>query len=150
MADVSVPSLLLFIASIVIAAGVAGVLVDTVTGISGALDDRGADLSKEVRTDVEVISDEGTDVYDEGAGNLTVYVKNTGLRTVPSTVDAVDVLLDGRYQTSTSMYVVSGDDWAPGEVVQLSVTGLSLTTGDHHLTVIVDGDEEVFRFRHEA
>jgi len=150
MADVSVPSLLLFIASIVIAAGVAGVLVDTVTGISGALDDRGTDLSQQIRTDVEVISDENTDVYDEGAGNLTVYVKNTGSRELPASTAVVDVLIDGQYQSSTELFVVDGTDWTPGSVVQLSVTGLSLSTGDHRLMLAVNGDEEAFRFRHEA
>lgn len=146
MADVSVPSLILFVASIVVAAGVAGVLIDTVSGISGALDDRGADLAQEVRTDVEVISDGGGDVYDEGNANLTVYVKNTGSRTIPADPAAVDVIVDGRYQTGVTLFALDGDDWRPSDVVQLSVD-VSLPAGDHRLLLVVDGDEEVFTFR---
>jgi flagellar protein FlaG len=144
VADISMPSLILFIASIVIAAGVAGVLVDTVTGISSALDDRGADLSTEVRTDVEVISDPESGVYD--GQNLTLYVKNTGLRTLPPSADAVDVLVDGTYQTEVTLTIVDGDDWRPHNVAELTVSGLSLPAGDHRVKLVVDGDEEVFEF----
>lgn len=146
MADVSVPSLILFVASIVIAAGVAGVLIDTVSGISGALDDRGADLAKEVRTDVEVISDGGSDLYDAESTNLTVYVKNTGSRTIPADPAVFDVIIDGQYQSSVSMLVVDGDAWRPSNVVQLSID-VSLSSGDHRVLLAVDGDEEVFTFR---
>jgi flagellar protein FlaG len=145
VADISVPSLILFIASIVIAAGVAGVLVDTVSGISSALDDRGADLSQEVRTDIEVISDPEAGVYD--GNNITLYVKNTGLRTIPASADAVDVMVDGVYQTNVTVSVVDGTEWRPHDVVELTIGGQSsLADGDHRVKLVIDGDEEVFEF----
>jgi len=151
MADVSVPSLILFIASIVIAAGVAGVLIDTVTGISGALDDRGADVADNIRTDIEVISDAESDVYDDGAGTVTLYVKNTGRRTLPATGETFDVILDAEYRTNVSVSVVDGggDEWSPHGVVAVTIEDLSLDQGDHRVTLTVDGDEETFRFNSE-
>jgi flagellar protein FlaG len=148
MADVSIPSLILFIASMVVAAGVAGVLVDTVSGISGALDDRGADMAKEIRTDIEIISDPEGGVYDSDADDLTLYVKNTGLRPIPADPAVVDVLVNGTYRTDVTVSVVDGTDWRPQHVVKLTVTDVSLPGGeDHWVKVVIDGEEETFEFR---
>jgi len=151
MADVSVPSLILFIASIVIAAGVAGVLIDTVTGISGALDDRGADVAENIRTDIEIISDSESNVYNDGSGDLTLYVKNTGRRTIPATGESFDVIVNAQYQTDVSVSVADGgSEWTPHGVVEVTIGGLDLTSGeDHRVRLTVDGDEETFRFNYE-
>jgi flagellar protein FlaG len=147
VADVSVPSLILFIASIVIAAGVAGVLIDTVTGISGALDDRGADVAENIRTDVEIISSAESSVYNETEGTVTLYVKNTGRRTLPATGETFDVIVDAQYRTNVSVSIADGsDEWTPHGVVEVQIGDLSLNDGDHRVTLTVDGDEEIFRF----
>ncbi|WP_396612953.1 CARDB domain-containing protein [Haloferax sp. S1W] len=147
MADISVPSLILFIASIVVAAGVAGVLIDTVTGISSSVDERGGDVSTDIRTDIEVISDpEGGGLYDDANDNLSVYIKNTGLRTLPASSGGFDVIVDAQYQTNVTVTVVDGSEWRPSNVVRVDI-GVALNSGDHRLKVVVDGDEEVFEFR---
>lgn len=148
MADVSIPSMILFIASIVVAAGVSGVLVDTVGGISNALDDRGADLAKEVRTDVEIISDPESGVYNQsGAQNVTLYVKNTGLRELPANSGTVDVFVDGEYRSDVTVTIVDGSEWRPHRVANVSVSVGSLSGGDHRVKLVVDGEEETFEFR---
>lgn len=148
MADVSVPSLILFIASIVIAAGVAGVLIDTVTGISGALDDRGADVAKNIATEFEVISNSEGNVYSNDT--ITLYVKNTGRRTLPATNQTFDVIVDAEYRTNVTVTLVDGegdpDEWTPHGVVRVEIGAPGLGDGDHRVTLIVDGDEETFRF----
>jgi flagellar protein FlaG len=147
MADVSVPSLILFIASIVVAAGVSGVLIDTVTGISGALDDQGADVAENIRTDIEVISSSDGNVYD--GANITLYVKNTGRRTIPATAETFDVIVDAQYRTNVTVTTVDGSDpdsWAPHDVVRIDIGDSDLNSGDHQVTLTVDGDEETFRF----
>ncbi len=147
MAEVSVPSLIIFIASIVVAAGVAGVLVNTVSGISNALDDRGVDVARDVRTDTQIISDSGGPVYDDGTGTLTLLVKNTGLRTLPADAAAYDVIVDARYRTNVTVVTVyGGTEWQPNRVVEVEVGDLALDSGDHRVKFVVDGDEEVFRF----
>lgn len=147
MAEVSVPSLIIFIASIVVAAGVAGVLVNTVSGISNALDERGVDVARDVRTDTEIISDSGGPVYDDQNDTLTLLVKNTGLRTLPADAAAYDVIVDARYRTNVTVVTVyGGTEWRPNRVVEVEVGDLALDAGDHRVKFVVDGDEEVFRF----
>jgi len=152
MADVSVPSLILFIASIVIAAGVAGVLIDTVAGISGALDDRGADVAENIRTDIEIISSSDSNVYDNGSNSISLYVKNTGRRTLPATGQTFDVIVDAQYRADVNVNVVDGNsgEWTPHGVVNVTIQNIDLTegSGDHDVTLTVDGDEENFRFNY--
>jgi flagellar protein FlaG len=147
MAEISVPTLILFIASIVIAAGVAGVLIDTVSGISNAVDDRGGDVSKSIKTDAEIISDPEAGVYDDVNNTLTLYVKNTGIRTLPADSATVDLFVDGQYQTSLTLTVVSGSEWSPNAVAEIVVSDVSLLAGDHRVKLVVDTDEETFEFR---
>lgn len=150
MADVSAPTLILFIASLVIAAGVSGVLINTVTDISSALDDRGADVSNNIRTDVEIISDSDPDTYDADNGTLTLYVKNTGSRSLPATSQTFDVIVDAQYRTNVTVTIADGEStWRPHGVVEVVVGDLSLSSGDHRATFVVDGDEETFQFNYK-
>jgi flagellar protein FlaG len=151
MASVSVSHLILFIASIVVAASVAGVFTSTIDQISGAIDDQGLHVSDDIRTDVEIISDNGTGacVYDcDGNGNLTLLVKNVGSSRLPADADQVDVLIDSDYQPpgDVSLELVdSTDEWGRTDVVRLEIDQ-SIGSGDHRAKVIVNGDEEVFEF----
>lgn len=148
MADVSAPSLILFIASLVIAAGVAGVLIDTVSGISNALDERGGDVAENIRTDIEIISDSEAGVYNDTENTVTLLMKNTGRRTLPAAGGTFDVIIDSEYRTNVTVTVVDGSsDWQPHGVVRVTVSEVSLSSGDHRAKVIVDGDEEIFKFR---
>ena len=147
MADVSAPTLILFIASLVIAAGVSGVLINTVTDISSALDDRGADVSNNIRTDVEIISASDSNVYNATNDTLTLYVKNTGTRTLPATAETFDVIVDAQYRTNVTVSIADGNSaWGPHGVVKIVVGGLDLDAGDHRATFVVDGDEETYQF----
>jgi len=148
MASVSSETLILFIASILVAASVAGTMTNGVTRLSGALGDRSIDVSHEIRTDVQIISDPASStIYDGGTGNVTLLVKNTGSQRLATDPKTIDVLIDGQYESNVSTQVVDGTDWSVGNVVQLNVTGVPLSTGDHRAIVIVNGDREVLEFR---
>lgn len=147
MASVSASHLIIFIASILVAASVAGTITSTVGQLSGAVDDLGVDASQEVRTDVEIISDSGADVYDrDGNGNITLYVKNTGSQRLPADGTGVDVIVDGAYWTDIGFTVVDGDYWRPGNVIRMEISAPDLSTGDHRVQVTINGDKEVFEF----
>ena len=129
MASVSVSHMILFIASIVIAASVVGVFTDSVTRVSQAIDDRGLSVSENVRTDVEVISDSGSsEVYRANAGEdsddiVVLHVKNTGTETLPAESDRIEVFVDGRYESNVTVELLDGaETWAPGEVIKLTIT----------------------------
>jgi flagellar protein FlaG len=153
MASVSVSHMILFIASMVIAASVAGVFTTSVDRLSEAIDDQGLQISDNVRTDVEIISDNGTGacVYDCGGdGRLQLLLRNVGSRDIPAQPGQIDVLLDGRFVPASDMDVTllgGATTWGPSEVVRLNVTRPGLASGDHRAKVIVTGDEEVFQFR---
>jgi flagellar protein FlaG len=153
MASVSISHMILFIASMIIAASVAGVFTSSVDQLSGAIADQGLEVSDSVRTNIEIISDNGTGacVYNcEGSGNLTLLVKNTGSRDLPAESDRIDVLVDNRFQPSDriGVTVLGGDTvWRPNGVVRVNVSVPDLGSGDHRAKVVVNGDEEVFEFR---
>ena len=150
MASVSASHLILFIASVLVAASVAGTITTTVQDLSNAITDEGVDVTNEVRTDIEIISDSGAPVFDRGGnGNVTLLIKNTGTRRLPADTTGIDVLLDGRLQADITLTVVDSEDpevWSPGDVAELQISAPGLESGDHRVQVTVRGDEEVFRF----
>ena len=149
MASVSITHLVLFIASLLVAASVAGVLTDEVGRLSEAINDQGLDATKEVRTDVEIISDSGSpgSIYDPGTQNITIYVKNTGSEQLVASPDGLDVFVDGEYQTNLNVTVLDGTTWNANDVARVRIYRPSgLSAGDHRIKVIVNGDEEVFEF----
>jgi flagellar protein FlaG len=153
VASVSVSTLIIFIASMLVAATVAGALVTGVDRISGSVTEKSLDTSQEVRTDLTIISDAGSDaVYDESGGNgtVTVLVKNTGSTNLDATADQVDVLVDGQYVPSRDLNVTSLEgeplDWRTGSVVRIEIER-TLDAGDHRVQVSANGDDEVLRFR---
>lgn len=149
MASVSVSHLILFIASLVIAASVAGTLVVNVDQISNAFADQSEATSEEIAADVTVISDTGSDaMYD--TGTVTVLVKNTGSSTLVPHPDRIDLLIDGQYTSASAMNVsvvsAATDDWPPGAVIEITADH-TLDDGDHRVTVRVPGDETTISFR---
>lgn len=148
MASTSITHLILFIASLIVAASVAGVLTTEVGRVSDALSDQGLDTSHEIRADFEIISDSGSsNVYDTSTDNVTLYLKNTGSTRLGGGSTDFDVILDGTYHPNLQVTVLDDEIWGPGDVVRLSVHAPDLESGDHRIKVIVDGDEEVFEFR---
>ncbi|WP_254273039.1 CARDB domain-containing protein [Haloarcula marina] len=149
MAGVSASHLILFIASMMVAASVAGVFTDTIGQLSSAVSEQGLDVSSDVRTDIEIISDSGSDaIYDsDGNGNITLHVKNTGSEDLAADPTQIDLFVDGQYVSAYEVTVVGGDTtWRPGSVVRLEISR-SLSAGDHRVKLVVNGDEEVFEFR---
>jgi flagellar protein FlaG len=150
MASVSVSHLIIFIASLLVAASVAGTMTTGVDRLTGAIDDESLDLEKTVRSDIEVISDPASPVYNQsGEENITLLVKNTGSNTLPVDPGAFDVLVDGQYRVDVTVTPVTADEhsWHSSEVVQVEISAPGLTAGDHRARLIVGGDEEVFTFR---
>jgi len=151
MASVSASHLILFIASMMIAASVAGVFTETIGSLSGAISEQGLDVSSDVRTDIEIISDSGSDnVYDsDGNGNITLHLKNTGSEGLAAEAGQMDVFVDGTFITDVSVSRAGGSGvaWDPGDVVRVEISVGSLSAGDHRVKVIVNSDEEVFEFR---
>ena len=147
MASVSASHLIIFIASMMIAASVAGVFTDSVGQLSNALSEQGLDVSKDVRTDVEIISDAGSSAIYDGS-TVTIHVKNTGTERLAPVPEQLDIFVNGTFMTDYTVTLEpdGGASWQPGSVVRVDVAVGAMATGDHRVKVIVNGDEEVLRF----
>ena len=155
MASVSASHLIIFIASLVIAAGVVGTLTTGVDRVSSAIDDRSLDVTQQVRMDMAIISDPSNVPYDTaetGTNNLSVHVRNTGSQGVPIEASAVDVVLNGQFIGNDNIAVEDANNpgsgvWRSGEVVEIIITDDSVdTTGDNRLILTVNEDQETFEF----
>lgn len=150
MASVSVSHMILFIASILVAASVVGVFTDSISQVSEAIDQRGMSVSENVRTDIEIISDSGsTAVYDEQDNAITIHIKNTGSERLTARADQIDLFVNGKYQSPDDMEVTlvgGATTWGPGEVAKVRILDQGTLTGDQRVKVIVNQDEEVFEF----
>ena len=150
MSSTSISSLILFIAAMIVAAGVAGTLVTTVTDVSSSVSTQTGNTADAIDTDIAIISDAGSDaVYDEDDDTVTLYVKNTGEKTLASDGAGLDVLVDGEYVSSEDLEIeIHGDDhWRPGAVAELKIDR-TLETGEEHRAVVTKNDSRaVFEFR---
>ena len=168
MASVPVSHLILFVASLVIAAGVVGTVTTGVDRVSSAVDDGSLDATEQLRTDVTVISDPNAGVYDSGAGDagtVTLLIKNTGTQRLAPDGSGIDVVFDGSFVRPNAMEgeVVSVDGataWDRGDVLELTIDldaaevdalgGDDGESTDHRVHLTVNGDEELFQFRVEG
>ena len=155
MASVSASHLIIFIASLVIAAGVVGTLTTGVDRVSSAIDDRSLDVTQQVRMDMAIISDPSNTPYDTaetGTNNLSVHVRNTGSQGVPIEASAVDVVLNGQFIGNDNIAVEDANNpgsgvWRSGEVVEIVITDNSVKeTGTNRLVLTVNEDQETFEF----
>lgn len=149
MAGVSASHLIIFIASMMVAASVVGVFTDSVNQLSNAISEQGVDVSSDVRSDIEIISDSGSAaIYNtSGNENITLHLKNTGTEQLPARGDRLDIFVNGVYQADVTVTLL-GDagTWNAGDVVRVEIPE-PLDPGDHRVKIIVNSDEEVFEFR---
>ena len=151
MSSASMSSLILFIAAMLIAAGVAGTLVTNVNDISSSIDTHSGDVREKIDTDIEIISDPGSDQRIDDQ-IITLYVKNTGEGSLSSEPGGFDVLVNGRYISSAdlSISILDGDSWRSGGVVELEIDAEVPfdENSEHRITVTVNGDREEYEFYH--
>jgi len=155
MASVSASHLIIFVASIVIAAGVVGTLTTGVERVSSSIDDGSLDVSQQISMDMAIISDPSNpDIND---GTLTIHVRNTGSQEVPREPSGIDVVLNGQFITEDDLTVRDansedeGGVWRPNEVIEIEieVENSDELEGDNRLFLTVFGDEELFEFHYE-
>jgi len=149
MASVSASHLIIFVASLVIAAGVVGTLTTGVERVSSSIDDGSLDVSQQISMDMAIISDPSEPQTGEDNDELTINVRNTGSQ--PVAIDdnsQVDIVLNGQFISDFDIENRNGDDgiWRPGEVIEIEMEDLDNLEGDNRLLLTVYGDEELFEF----
>lgn len=156
MSGESISGLILFIAAMLVAAGVAGTLVVSVSDISGSIDTHSDNLRDTIETDVTIISDAGSSaVYNDtdGEERIVLLVKNTGDRTLPADGSGLDVLVNGEYVvvSAANVSVIGSEStsWRPGEVVRLEIPVEepdAIESNENRVLVHVDGASAEFEF----
>jgi len=147
MASVSASHLIIFVASLVIAAGVVGTLTTGVERVSSSIDDGSLDVSQQIRMDMSVISDSGADFNSDD--DLVIYVRNTGSQSVPIETSAFDIVLNGNFVAAFEVVDANEEEetvWRPGEVVEITIDDSNVDSGDNRLFLTVNSDEELFEF----
>lgn len=151
MASVSVSHLIIFIASLIVAAGVAGTLTAGVERVSNAVEDGSIDVSQQVRTDIDVVSDPENPTLDAN-DNVTVYVRNTGSQGIFIQPESIDMVLNGDFIPNSEFTVTdaNGDRTTArtGDVMAVEINNDNnyINNGDNRLYITVNSDEEVYEF----
>ncbi|NGM70149.1 flagellin [Natronolimnobius sp. AArcel1] len=160
MASVPASHIILFVASMIVAAGIAGTVVLEVDNLSNAIETSGSNVAEEIETDIAVASDERHpgSIYDEEENNVTILVKNVGSSSLEADTSTIDLLLDGRYVSSDATTVervdVEASSWRPGGVIEATIDLEEANlveedeslTGDTEVTAIVKDNEDSVAF----
>lgn len=160
MSGVSVSHAIMFIASMVVAAGVAGVLVAGVGQVGDSIADRSADTSKQIETDFEIISDPNAEeelyeLNEDNSDEVKLLLKNIGSTDLVADEQKISILVDGRLAENFDVKPTEGDEiiWETGSVAIITIdetidNDLDLVAGeDVSVHVTINGHEENIQFR---
>jgi len=126
MAGEVATGLVLFISAVAVAGLAAAAMTHVVGGMAGELRERGEGLSAALSTGIAIVNDPVRVPY--AAGELTLYVKNTGSRTLIT--EELTVFVDGVHRSFTAELLDGETSWRPGVVAKLTVS-VTLASGDH-------------------
>lgn len=160
MSGVSASTLVIFIASILVAAGVAGTLVTTVGDISTSAETQGDAVTDSIDANIELLNDGGgSNFYVEDnfaaghAAEITLYARNTGTTILVKNETELDVLVNGLFIDASSMNITSmnGDDtsraWVEDEVIEIVIElDEPLNGSGNRVTVAPQGAEKSVEF----
>lgn len=120
-------TLVLFIAAVGLAGVVGAGLASSLGDVALSMNRQGEVLADAIRTDVAIVNDPDNVPYDDANDELTIYVKNTGSRTL--TENDLVILVDGTHESFNGS-VVEEDRWSQGTVLEATVD-VNLASGDH-------------------
>lgn len=122
-----------FIASVIIAGAVSGVIIAVITDVSNSLSDRGERVQEQLDTEFKIINDPD-DIPTDGTDYL-FYLKNIGGRELATTNDTFNIFLDGEFIVIAN-YNFSDTSIQPDEVATLYIDDGEISSGDHTLRVV--------------
>ncbi|WGI17594.1 hypothetical protein [Methanonatronarchaeum sp. AMET-Sl] len=119
MAGASGSELIIFIAAILIAASVAGVITTEVYFATDSFRESATNLDEQIRGDITIIND--PTMIPNNDNTLEIYVKNTGASNLPDNPEYINILIDGAHYTNVDVDIIGSDVWRPGNTAQLDV-----------------------------
>jgi flagellar protein FlaG len=143
-AESSFTHMLFFIAAIVVAVSVAGVLIGVSNSMANEIRLKSDSLASEMGTEITIINDPRQVPYSNGT--LTLYLKNTGDITL--NYNGIGIFIDGQYLDGLAITSEEGSPyWQPTHTLELQVT-VALEPGDHMAKVVMpNGVSDTMAFR---
>jgi len=123
--------MIFFIGALIVASSAMAIMVNVILTISTNVESRGEDLANKILSDITIINNPENIPQDP----LTIYVKNTGRVKLDTTLD---IFLDNEYIKNATVTQLDNntDLWQPGEIVMITIPGVSLSSGEHTIIVI--------------
>lgn len=140
--SVTATHVVIFIAAIAVATGVAAVVSSTTDLLQSGILEKSRQTSEKLLTDIKIIH-----VYATSS-NTSVYVLNTGGEVLNP--NATSVFIDGSWQSNPGITIVdrstniNNSFWDPQEVI--AVNASIVTTGRHSARVVIGGASDEYLF----
>jgi len=122
-----------FIASVIIASVVSGVLVTVITGVTNSLNERGERVQDQLDIEFTIIND--PDNIPTGAFDYLFYLKNIGGVKIPTTNETFQIFIDGEI-VITAHFNFSDTSIQPEEYTTLYVNNTLISAGDRILRIV--------------
>lgn len=122
-----------FIAAVIAASAVSGVLIAVTNNVVTSLSERGDRIQENMDTEFEIINDPKNIPLDGSYYNF--YLKNVGGNELAITNETINVFIDGEI-IPTANYSFSVNSIKVGEVSTLSITTGDISLGDHKLRIV--------------
>lgn len=122
-----------FIASVIIASAVSGVLVAVITDVSNSLSDRGERVQEQLDTEFKIIND--PDNIPTSGSDYLFYIKNIGGNELVTSNETFQLFVDGDL-VAIANYNFSDSSIQPDEVTTIYVDNSEISAGDQTLRVV--------------
>ena len=122
-----------FIAAVIIASAVSGVLVAVINNVSSSLSERGDRVQEQLDTEFMIIND--PDNIPSDAIDYKFYLKNIGSSKIPTTNTTFQAFIDGDIITITN-YNFSDSSIQADSVTTLYILKTEISAGDHTLRIV--------------
>jgi flagellar protein FlaG len=133
-----------FIASVIVAGAVSGVIVAVISDVSNSLSDRGERLQEQLDTEFMIIND--PDNIPTSGSDYLFYLKNIGGNALATSNETFHIFVDGDFVAITN-YNFSDSSIQQDEVTTIYVNNSEISSGDHTLRVVgPQGIDDEFTF----
>lgn len=122
-----------FIASVIIAGAVSGVIVAVITDVSNSLSDRGERVQEQLDTEFKIIND--PDNIPTSGSDYLFYLKNIGSTALSTSNVTFNLFVDGDL-VAIANYNFSDTSIQIDEVVTIYVDNSEISAGDHTLRLV--------------
>jgi len=149
MPGTSASQMIFFIAAMIVATAVAGVFVTTTINLAKDIKEAATEEGIQFNTQIAIINDPSKMPYNDTCSTLIIYVKNIGSTVLGN--KTVIILLNGTYFTRDNMtfrLLDGAAEWGKEVILEITLTNVTLASGDHTLKITVQGKESVtFKFK---